>query len=92
MENTEFEIIEQFFKCDCGTEGLMCSKFVDDDERNIYLAIYRFGTYNEKPSFFDRIKFCWWHLKTGRNYNDQIILTYNEAKKMGNWLINNSND
>jgi hypothetical protein len=89
-EKVKFELIEQFFPCDCRTEGLMCSKIIDDDEKSIYLAMYRFGTYNEKPSIIERLKFCWWHLNTGSYYNDQIILTYDKAKKIGNWLIENS--
>lgn len=89
-EINKIELIEQFFKCDCGTEGIMCSKFVDDDENNIYLSMYSFGSYHKKPSFFERIKFCWWHLNTGRYYADQIVLTYDEAKRIGNWLTENS--
>lgn len=78
---------QQFFSCDCNAEGVLLSKF--DDEDDIYLAIYTYGQFHSKPTIWNRIKYCWHHLTTGRIYQDQIVLDSKTAKKLANWIIKN---
>ena len=82
--------IEQNFSCKCSSEGILLTKFVDDKDKEIYMAIYTLGQFNSKPTFIERIKYGWYHLKTGKKYEDQIILTYDKAQEIGKWLIENT--
>lgn len=81
--------VNTFFPCECGSEGLLCTRFLD--EKKIYLAMFRYGQYQKKPNFFKRLKFCFYHIRTGKYYEDQLILNFDESKKLGEWLIENSN-
>lgn len=74
--------------CDCYTEMLLCSKYEDEDE--IYLSIYTQGQYNKKPSIWNRITYCFYHLRTGKIYEDQLVLKKEKAKELGKWLVENS--
>ncbi len=76
--------------CDCNSELILCSKFEHDYDKEIYLCIYTAGQFNPKPTIWERLKYCFYHLKTGKKYEDQIILSFDKAKQLGNWLIKNS--
>lgn len=82
--------LDQFFLCECSGEAMLFTKFDDDDFKEIYVAIYTIGQFNPKPSIFERLKYCWYHLKTGKKYEDQIILSFDKAQEIGNWLVNNA--
>ena len=80
---------DRFFSCDCGAEGLLLTQEKEDKE--IYFALYGYGVgYNPKPSFWERIKYSWYHIKTGKKYVDCLIMDYDKAKEVGQWLINNT--
>jgi hypothetical protein len=81
---------QRFFLCDCNSEALLCSRFEGDDEKEIYISIYTCGQFNKKPSIFERIKYCWYHLKTGKKYEDQIILSFDKAQQVSDWLSQNA--
>jgi len=82
--------IEKHVSCKCSAECLLFTKFINDEDKEIYIAIYTIGQYNPKPSIWERIKYCLYHLKTGKKYEDQIILTYDKAQEVGKWLIENA--
>ena len=88
---TTTEINHHFFPCECGGEGLLCTRFSSENEKEIYLAIYKYGQFQNKPNIWKRLKYCWYHLKTGKKYEDQIIFNFDKAKEVGKWLIKNSN-
>ena len=79
---------EKVLLCDCGSEMLLCNR--DEEYQQIYVAIYSYGQYRKKPGLWERIKYCWYHLRTGKKYEDQMIFTFEKAKELGEWLINNS--
>lgn len=82
---------KQYFSCECETEGILLSKFIDDlEENDIYLSIFRIGQFTLKPTILNRLKYCWYHLTTGKKHEDQVILSFENAQKIGEWLINNS--
>ena len=82
--------VEKHVCCDCGNECILFTKFVNDEDKEIYIAIYTFGEINPKPSIWQRLKYCWYHIKTGKKYEDQIILTFDKAQDVGKWLIENA--
>jgi hypothetical protein len=80
----ETEKEQQFFLCDCSTEGILVTKYKEDKE--VYLAIYTIGQFIEKPSLFERLKYAWYHIRTGKKYEDHVILTTEKANELSNFL------
>lgn len=87
---SETEVKEKIILCECKTEALLLSKIVSDEDKEIYLSIYTIGQFNQKPSIFDRLKYCWYHLRTGKKYEDQMILTFEKAQEISEWLKENA--
>ncbi len=82
------EIDEQkFFTCDCGGEGLLISKSEHFEHSEILLAMFRYGHFCKKPNLFQRIKYAWYHIHTGKKHADDIILSFTMAKLLGEYLI-----
>jgi len=80
---------EHFFSCDCKGEGLLLTK--DDEGENIYFALYGYGVgYRPKPSLWERIKYAWYHIKTGKKYADCLVMDYNKALEVSKWLHSNA--
>ena len=78
-----------YVSCECGSE-LMVLEHCKCTEVNIddfTIAIYRYG-YSEKPNLWQRLKYCFYHLKTGKKYTDQIIINPENAKKITDWINN----
>lgn len=73
---------EKFILCDCGSEALLLSQW--DDE--IVLSIYTSGQFSHKPNLMNRLRYCWYHLKTGKKYEDQVVLTTDSAMELSYWL------
>jgi len=53
------------------------------------LAMFTYGTYHKKPTFWERLRIIWNYLKTGRMHEDQIILSPDEAKKLADFINDN---
>jgi len=75
-----------YYKCDCGAEMLVMEPDVDkiDDNKSLfflYLSIWLQG-YDNKPTFYEKLRHCYHILKTGKNYSDQIILSFEQANKL----------
>jgi len=88
--NVSSKANERFFLCECNSEALLCTLFMDDNEKEIYISIYTCGQFNKKPGIFERLKYCWYHLKTGKKYEDQIILSFDKAQQVSEWLSQNA--
>ena len=84
------DVSERFFLCDCNSEALLLTRFVDDFDKEIYLSIYTIGQFQKKPSIWKRLKYCWYHLKTGKKYEDQMILNFEKAQQVSEWLSLNA--
>lgn len=84
--NPILESSKDFFMCECGVELLQVLRF--KDEKEYYLTIYTAGQYNKKPNLWERLKYCWFHLKTGNIYGDEIILPEEEAIRLSDWIKN----
>jgi len=84
-----------YLECNCMHEILSITVLEDEPikkhpeaiiEKEISLAIFHFGEFIDKPSFWSRIKYCWYHLRTGKKYDDQLILNESAAKKLIKFL------
>lgn len=85
------KVNELFVKCDCSTEGMLLTHYEED--KQIYVVLYGIGIeYNNKPNFWQRLKYAIFHLRTGKKVNDSIILTYDNAKKISNWIKKEINE
>lgn len=83
-------VSERFILCDCNSEALLLTRFVDDHDKEIYLSIYTIGQFQKKPNIWRRLKYCWYHLKTGKKYEDQMILNFEKAQQVSEWLSLNA--
>jgi hypothetical protein len=62
-----------FIKCSCGSESLCLEK--DPETGELYVSIWERGCYNDNRfSWRQRIKHCWYVLTKGKPYGDQIVL------------------
>ena len=80
---------EKFFLCECSLEGLLISNFNDEDKQ-IYLAMFSYGTRPYKRSVWERLKYAWWHIRTGEIYKDELVLSYEKANEIGKFLVDNT--
>jgi len=74
----------EVFMCNCHGEGINVEKF---DNNEIYLSLF-YRCYNYPISIKERIRYCWNILKTGKPFNDQMILDNQTAEQLGRILIN----
>ncbi len=73
---------EKFFRCNCGCGGVVIEIF--PEEWNIYISFLKrvSGAY-----FSHRIKLVWEMLRYGHHFDDDIILTRETSKELGNALL-----
>jgi hypothetical protein len=82
------KIWRKFFQCDCGGEGIMMSYENEEDGiPSVDLAFFSHGHDNRILSFFEKLRYCWRTLTTGRPFDDEVMLTPEVAKELGTELI-----
>ena len=72
-----------FLLCECSSEGLFVEPYADD----FNFAVFRNYTY--KNNLWCRIKYAWWHLRTGKKHNDQICLGRDKAQQLAKFINDN---
>ncbi len=78
-----------FFLCECDSEVLVVNQYNEDDwDDSVYISIHSLGY--RKIGFWKRLKFAFNYIKKGRIYEDQIILSNDDAKTFGEWLLENT--
>ena len=77
---------EKFIQCDCWGEGLLITKF--DDEEEMYLSYWCQGINPVKLSWKMRLKLCWMALTKGNVYDDQVVLSKEKAMELALWIQN----
>ena len=77
---------EKFIKCSCHSEGVLLTKF--DDEEEIYVSFWREGLNPVKLTWWMRLKLCWMALTKGNYYDDQLILNKEKAMELSLWIQN----
>ena len=65
-----------YIKCDCGSELICIEGWPSETgEKAIYISLWEQGNHNNNAlTIFDRLRWCWQILKTGRPFTDEIIL------------------
>lgn len=73
-----------WYKCDCSNEVLHIEEctYICGDAVYLNVAIWHRGCGNNKPSIYERLRHCWQILKTGKNYTDEIILNFDDVKRL----------
>lgn len=76
-----------WYKCDCGNEVLHIEEEIDkvsDDLSLVFLniSIWLQGHGDNRPSLRERLRHCWQILRTGKNYADEIILSWEEMNRL----------
>ena len=95
MEETKKTVID----CECGAHMLVVqseTEYFPDTvsgkvrfRQEFYLAMFGYGNYSEKPSFWRKIAVAWRYLRTGKMHLDMIILRSDEAKKLVEFINEN---
>ena len=75
---------EKFIKCDCHGEGILVTKY--DDEEEMYFSYWREGMNPIKLSWWMRLKLCYLALFKGNFYGDQVILNKEKAMELALWI------
>ena len=75
---------EKFVKCDCHGEGMLITKY--DDEEEMYFSYWHEGINPIKLSWWMRLKLCYLALFKGNFYNDQVILNKEKAMELALWI------
>ena len=78
---------QKFIQCDCYGEGLLITKF--DDEEELYFSYWRQGIDPIKLSWWMRLKLCWMVLTKGNVYDDQVVLNKKKAMELALWILLN---
>ena len=81
---------EKFIKCDCHGEGILVTKY--DDEEEMYFSYWREGINPIKLSWRMRLKLCYLALFKGNFYNDQVILNKEKAMELALWIQEEHDD
>jgi len=81
---------EKFFKCSCHSEGMLVTKF--DDEEELCISFWREGINPVKLSFWMRLKLCYLSLFKGNYYDDQLILNKETTEELFEWLKDRVNE
>ena len=95
----ESKINETIISCECGTHLLLvqscidyhiCDKTKEEHyNQDFNFAMFSYGEYRSKPNLWERLKYAWYHIKTGKIYSDQLTLNPAEAKKLTYFITNN---
>ncbi len=82
-----------FVNCECGCSGLLITEdleFYGDKNEQVRqefrIALYTHGEKGINPSLWNRIKYAWWHLKTGKKWNDCVIISDDNAMELIKFL------
>jgi len=83
MRNEDDKII---IECDCGTH-LLRTEF-DEEDKLFYIAFYTYGNGNMsiRSNIWNRIKYAFQHIFTGKIFSDQMVLNQKETKKLVDFI------
>lgn len=75
------------FQCECGTEMIQVSMTEDEFPKQIFLAKFHYGTINHEYSLKERLRHCWQIIKHKSPFADDVILSIEEARRLGETLL-----
>ena len=84
--------VNKFFHCECYTEGVLVSHYEDDTNEKepvvmVELCMWKRGEYHPPKSLRERLRWAWQILWHGDIWKDQVTMTCNEAKSLGEYLV-----
>lgn len=79
---------KKFLECSCYSEGMLISKF--DDEDQFYFSFWTRGINPTKLTFWSRVKLCCKVLFTGQCYGDEVILSQGSSNELIKFIKENS--
>lgn len=75
----------RFFICSCAGEALLVEP--DKDCQIVEISLWARGYGGGKLSWRERLRFIKNILITGEPYHDQVVLSYDEVKKLADYLL-----
>jgi hypothetical protein len=86
--------MEKYYSCSCGHEIIQLSDNIDIFDREkkaynaeIYFSMFHYGSQDHRYSLKEILRHCWKILRTGKPYPDDVILSIEEAMRLGNDLM-----
>lgn len=76
---------EEFFMCDCHSEGLYL--VADKEDKLVYASFFSIGINPKQLNFFGKIRYIWNILKSGKPFEDQLVFSFDKTKKLAAKLI-----
>ena len=75
---------KEYFKCTCGSEILLIEQdaYSMEDEYNFAM----FSHFPRDNSLKERLRICWWTLKTGTPFTDAMLLHKTDLEKLNKFL------
>lgn len=64
--------MEEFVVCSCQTEGIYLVKHKTEPE--VYISFFSHGINPKKMNFMSKVRYIWNLIKTGKPFEDQIVL------------------
>jgi len=74
-------MIQKLYRCECFTCGLLLTE--DEDSGGVYMSFWKYGSPNPM-GLLERLRRAWNIVKTGRYFDDQIILNEATARELCN--------
>jgi len=78
--------IRKTFICNCSSEILLVDVWMEDEERFNEVNLAMFRSYKDNPNIWQRLKYAWWHIRTGKRHLDEISLDIKTANELMNFL------
>lgn len=76
-----------FIKCSCSSEALCLER--DEEDDLLYISIWERGAGRDnRYTWLQRIKYCWYVLTNGKPYGDQIVLDKAARSELVYALVN----
>ena len=76
---------ERFYKCVCGGEVLVIDSTYTMEDGCVDFSMFR--RFPRDTSIKERLRCCWWILKTGYPFTDAMILHTSQLQDVGEHLI-----
>lgn len=77
-------IRDEFFKCQCHSEGMMVTQFTGEEE--VYFSYWREGKKPRPMGLFDRFKWAFKIIFKGEIFEDEVILDREEVRRLAKTL------
>ena len=77
-------MIKEYIQCSCHGEGILIEHDAEDDM--YYISFMATSPEYFKLGLWSRLKSAWRLLKEGKFYNDQLVISHDEAAKLVRFL------